>query len=363
MAIMNTSRSSGQEIFPVMRPSLPRPEQFSKRLEDIWNSGIFSNFGPQVQELESRFAKRLNVPADRVVVLSNATAAITGLATISEKAVWRVPSWTFVATPLGVLQAGKSLQFADVDIDSQMLTTSCAYEGGSIATLPFGIGIPQEWLNQSSFPDIIDAAASLASVTDLSCLPSTSSLVFSLHATKYLGAGEGGIAICGNSSIAGELRSWANFGFTAERESQRLGTNAKMSEVQAAIAHAALDSEDEERREWEQLRRKSKAVAEMLAIDIPHLSSQSISPYWMVAFETPLARDVAEKKLKEARIQSRKWWGLGCHLMPSMRALPCESELKNTEALAGTTLGLPFFRGMKDEDFEMIGNVVRASLG
>lgn len=354
--------SANQNLLPVMRPRLPNPSSFSSRIEDIWESGVFSNFGPQVQELESRLAKRFRVAPDQVVALSSATAAITGLVAISDKTRWRVPSWTFVATPLAVLQAGKSLQFADVSLANQTVSVSEDSSLGTITTLPFGVGVPAGTFDQQHTPDIIDAAASLASVTDLRAIPSRSSVVFSLHATKYLGSGEGGVAVVGNSETAKVLRSWANFGFSAGRESFLIGTNAKMSEVQAAIAHACLDQESHERDEWKQLRRHSIEVAEALSIDLPSLSSHSIAPYWIVAFESPRERDIVEAKLQEAGIESRRWWGSGCHSMPSLKDFPRESELRNTESLAQTTLGLPYFRGMKLSDFSMIGEQVKAGL-
>ena len=341
---------------------MPNPSSFSARIEDIWASGIFSNFGPQVTELESRLAKRLNVAPDQVVVLSSATIAIAGLVAISEKASWRVPSWTFVATPLAVLQAGKALQFADVCLESHMLSEPEITTLGTIVTLPFGVGIPSGTFSQANFPDIIDAAASLASVTDLSNLPTQSSVVFSLHATKYLGSGEGGVAVTGNSDTAKILRSWANFGFSGTRESQLVGTNAKMSEVQAAITHACLDQEEHQRDDWKQLRRNSIEVAETLTIDIPSLSSNSIAPYWIVGFESQRVRDTVEATLRSAGIESRRWWGSGCHSMPSLGGFSRESDLKNTERLAQTTLGLPYFRGMNRSDFSLVGEKIEAGL-
>lgn len=351
-----------QKLLPVMRPRLPKPSSFSSRIEDIWGSGVFSNFGPQVEELESRLATRFKVDPEKVVVLSSATVAMAGLVMISEKSSWRVPSWTFVATPLSILQGGKSLQFADVSLNDHMLSVSESSGLGTIVTLPFGTGIPNEILNQPSAPDIIDAAASLASVTDLRNLTERSSVVFSLHATKYLGAGEGGVAVVGNSQTARLLRSWANFGFSAGRLSTLIGTNAKMSEVQAAIAHACLDQEQDERNEWEELRRHSIAVAEALSIDVPYLSSNSIAPYWIVAFKSLKERNMVEAHLQKAGIESRRWWGSGCHSMPSLKSLRREGELANTEWLASTTLGLPYFRGMTQRDFSNVGEQVKAGL-
>ena len=341
---------------------MPKSSSFSSRLEKIWASGVFSNFGPQVRELESRLATRLNVAPEQVVVLSNATMAIAGLVAISEKSRWRVPSWTFVATALAVLQTGKTLQFADVGPDNHMLPPVESSGLGTITTLPFGVGIPNGIISPTNFPEIIDAAASLASVTDLSGLPTHSSVVFSLHATKYLGSGEGGVAVAGNSETAQTLRSWANFGFSGNRESLLVGTNAKMSEVQAAIAHACLDQEEDERDDWIQLRGNSTEVAVALSIDIPFLSAHSIAPYWVVRFQSQRERDSVEAVLREARIESRRWWGSGCHSMPALKRFPRESDLKNTEWLAQTTLGLPYFRGMERSDFSNIGEQVEAGL-
>ena len=102
-------------LFPVMKPRLPSASSFRARLESIEHSGQYSNYGPQVTELQEKFAHRLNVNPANVVLLANATLALSGLAQILSPTRWRVPSWTFVATPLSALQAGGSVLFADVD--------------------------------------------------------------------------------------------------------------------------------------------------------------------------------------------------------------------------------------------------------
>ena len=96
------------------------------------------------------------------------------------------------------------------------------------------MGLPKIWTSPGKYPSIIDGAASLGSIETLKNLPETSNLVFSLHATKYLGSGEGGLVVTGTKEIADELRSWSNFGFQGSRQSMTQGTNAKMSEIQAA---------------------------------------------------------------------------------------------------------------------------------
>ncbi len=341
---------------PVMKPTLPPPSAFLPRFEDVHASGLYSNFGPQVTELEERFAKRFNVAPDRVTVLANATLALAGLvALLGPKKNWAVASWTFSATAQAILQGAGQPSFRDVDLSTHRIPdSSWQNERFSIVTLPFGTGVPNRWLEDQHLPLVVDAAASMGSVGDLSRLAGCSSVVFSLHATKYLGAGEGAVIVSGSEGVIGELKSWSNFGFSVNRESQMVGTNAKMSEYQAAIAHCALDAGEKTRATWEKLRRSASEVSDALGIDIPYLSSHSVGPYWIVQFNSRADRDRAEKKLEASEIETRRWWSSGCHKMPAFSSFAEESSLPSTENLADRTLGLPYFLGMTEADFARV---------
>jgi len=346
-------------VFPVMKPSLPSFRDLGPRFSQIEDAGQYSNYGPQVVELQERFANRFGISPDRVVVLANATLAIAGLTQILDPERWLVPSWTFVATALSVLQTGKDLVFGDVGIDTHRLRDVSSAEGrSSIVTLPFGAGIPSDWTTASDFPAVIDAAASLGSVDSLVGLPPHANIVFSLHATKYLGSGEGGLVVSGTAQTAAELRAWSNFGFDSDRRAVVRGTNAKMSEFQAAIAHCALDEEALQRSQWLELRKRSQAIDRELGVDIPQLSANSIAPYWIVDFGSQKARDRAEKVLLDSSIETRRWWQNGCHEMPALAGLAWEGNLENSKSLARTTLGLPYFRGMLPGDFQRIGDLL-----
>ena len=67
-------------------------------------------------------------------------------------------------------------------------------------------------------------------------------LVFSLHATKLLSCGEGGLCIYGDN-IPKYIRSLTNFGINKHRiQEWKNSTNAKMSEFNAAAGLASLDN-------------------------------------------------------------------------------------------------------------------------
>jgi hypothetical protein len=104
----------------------------------------------------------LGVDPRNVVAVTNATLGITLAVQIHSPRVWKVPDFTFGATALAVLNAGKKLQLVDVDEQSWALPTPSEEENsevGHLVVMPFG--------NNSSFgkwqsiPNVIfDAAAS-----------------------------------------------------------------------------------------------------------------------------------------------------------------------------------------------------------
>lgn len=85
---------------------------------------------------------------------------------------------------------------------------------GIIPVMPFGSPVNiEDYLNWDCV--VIDAAASLGSTLEnVEKLKPDHFIVYSLHATKVLGAGEGSIVVCGSEDNAKKLCAWANFGFT-----------------------------------------------------------------------------------------------------------------------------------------------------
>jgi hypothetical protein len=69
--------------------------------------------------------------------------------------------------------------------------------------------------------------------------------VFSFHATKFFNSFEGGAITTKNAELADRLRQMRNFGFADTDRVVSLGTNAKMSEISAAMALSSLEAIDE----------------------------------------------------------------------------------------------------------------------
>jgi dTDP-4-amino-4,6-dideoxygalactose transaminase len=343
---------------PVMRPQGPSVRAVLDRLETVAHSGRYANFGPQEQELRERYAVHLGVSATRVATAANATLGLMGAVSVLGGARWLVPTFTFPATLAAVLAAGADAVLGDIDPRTWVLDPQGEDVDGWLPVAPFGAA-----------PDIVgwagsgrvvhDAAASLGNALDLSVLPPGQAVVFSLHATKVLGAGEGGIVVFGDDEEAERFRAWTNFGFAGSRESQVAGLNAKLSEVQACFAHGVLDRWPLERAEWEAARARVAALAAQVGLEFFIASQNGINPYAIAVFATVSDTLRAERSLATHQVGTRRWWSYGCHRMPAYAAYATRA-FPVAEHVAATSLGLPIYRGISDEDVTVVAEALTA---
>ncbi len=349
---------------PLMRPKVADPESSLHRLRAVAQSGVFSNFGHQIQELEERFANLFGVPSSHVVTAANATLAIAGAMSVSQALSWNIPAWTFAATAHAATSSGRPFRFVDVSPETWMIDATAPGPAGegSVLVMPFGTPLSEaKWGDDAEV--VVDAAASLGSmVHQFPNLPLRTSLVFSLHATKVLGIGEGAVTVFGDAKRAAAFRSWSNFGFAGSRDSLSTGTNAKMSEYVAALLHTELDEWPQTRDEWTGVRTLVDSASDQTGLPLQPHSRGVVGPYWIAVLEDSETRLALEHALAGASIETRRWWGRGLHQMPRFAGVPF-TDLRHTEDIASRYLGLPFFRNLTHEQITRIVKVLERVLG
>lgn len=223
----------------------------------VLNRGLLVD-GPEVDDLEEEFADWLG--ASHCVAVTNGTVAITlalrvlGVGLGSRVA---VPALSFSGTVLPVIHLGATPVWVDVDpktycMDADQLRD--LVETGQVDTvIPVHLGgipcdLPYEALRGVGIRVVEDACQAVgASVRgtpvgllgDVGC--------FSLNSSKTFWAGEGGLLVTDSADTADELRSLRRFGESwppAPRsrsyECVRVGYNARMPELSAAMARATL---------------------------------------------------------------------------------------------------------------------------
>lgn len=374
------------ELVPLLVPDMPSPQTLMVWLQRMHGTRQYSNFGPLVRELESKFAHRFGVSVDELTTVANATLGlelVLKALELPKGSQILLPALTFVASATAVVRAGHVPVLADVDAEIWMLTpeiarNSCANLniGAVLSVATFGMPCDmeawQKFEQDTGIPVVVDAASAYGSQW---LHKGGGTLVFSLHATKSLPAGEGGVVVSSRSGLAARVRQLSNFGINLDATASvpvgalsEIGTNAKMSEYHAAIALASLevwDSRAQQRREL-----YTSLVKELDQASDGNFSWQSTGPGGPLMAPTLLcaklpnsiARDTLELDLLKAQVSTRRWYQ---PLLSNMAALQKQCrvlEAPNAQDLSQTLLGLPFFIGMNERQRMRIGSACAQNL-
>jgi dTDP-4-amino-4,6-dideoxygalactose transaminase len=345
-----------------MKPKLPSFDELKPFISRIDESNFYSNYGPLSWDLRVAYGEYLSIKPELIVPLANATLAIQGCLEILDQDKWLIPDYTFAATAHAATKAGKNVLIADVQRDNFQIALPKNVglgEYGVIPVMPFGAPIVfQDWQDINSL--VIDAAASLGTTPpNFAEMPSNSMVVYSLHATKVLGAGEGAIVICENENLAKKLRVWSNFGFDGSRDSVMYGTNAKVSEHTCAIALASITHFQKEKEDWESrlehIRNLNYPPKMRTIVD----SYPGFRPYWIIQLESLSQKESLVDFLFNLQIESRSWWGTPISGMPAFSGLNCLTDGANSLYFSEIHLGLPLWKGIQDEQLQYISDALR----
>ena len=356
---------------PIMRPQLPAAERLATYLNRIDEARVYSNFGPLAVSLEERIAAHFGLSPGTVTTVANGTLGLW-LALLAQAVrpgtLCVLPAWTFVASAHAATMAGLTPFFVDVDARTgaiepeatrETISSAPAEVGAVMPVAPFGqpvdIAAWDAFRRKTGLPVVIDAAAGFDSLT-AGEIP----IVVSLHATKVLGAGEGGFVITTDRSTVRAIRAGSNFGFQGTREARSSGGNAKLSEYHAAVGLASLDEWPQARAQWmaaASAYRKRFSQSERVCFQ-QDFGQSWISSTCVVNLGKAAPR--VEAALDQAQIATRRWWGDGAHTHTATSAFP-RTALPVTERLAKTTISLPFFRDIGSERIEKIGKIVLAA--
>ena len=253
---------------PLRKVKLPTFNKTKKYYEQIDKNLIYSNNGPLVRQLKKSLAEKFNIDQNYLTITSNGTVSLkTILRAIIELKLEMgqiheknfsdlyclVPSFTFVASAMSIIESGLQPIFIDIEGDNglispitvkRFLEKKIVDRDKIIAIMPvspFGAKINKnqwvEFKNEHDIEIVYDEAWCFDSFNDVSLSPSA----ISLHASKSFGCGEGGLIISKDTEITNHCKKFINFGFDNNKISQIVGTKGKMSEYNAAVALANLD--------------------------------------------------------------------------------------------------------------------------
>lgn len=357
-----------------LEPDLPRLADLTPLLSEIDQTRWYSNFGPLNDRFEQEILKTLDwgVAAPVCSTASNATLALR-LAFQAEKlpAGGKVllPAISFPATLLAIQEAGLTPVIADVDPDLWELTPQIAQtalaEGDYAAVMPvtvFGYPVDASAWNRFAVDHgvkvILDAAPAFGQQPIADCV----SAVFSLHATKPLGIGEGGLYVSSNADAIAEFRQLSNFGFDLSRGqvASEGGTNAKLAEMMAAVGLLQLDRRGDI---WARRRAILDQYQSLLAgTPISFRVGTDLCVPATLMVDAGSHKPAIQRALKAAAIQSRDWYLPPLHRHPAFGSVARAGDLMTSEALQTRLMGLPFHGFLTAADIDAVAETLKSAL-
>ncbi len=354
---METPMEQPFETIEMFRPLLPTAKDILPYLERIDAARWYSNFGPLEVSLKARLAEHFKVTPENAVTAASATAGLISVLralNLPKDSLCIVPSWTFVATPASAIASELTPYFVDVNEDTWALDPESLKKqiphikgiiGAVLVVAPFGKTVDiQAWdkfTAETSIPVVVDAASCIDSFRNVKF--GKTAVVFSMHATKIIGVGEGAVIISTDTGLLRHVYEQTNFGYYTRRISTP-GINSKMSEYSAAVGHAALDLWPERRKQWVETTEYCKKVLEPVAKKhnlILWFPEDAVSTTCNVRLPTETADSVISQ-LQVRGIKARQWWDKGCIVQPAYAKYP-HSDLSVTARLGRSMVSLPFY--------------------
>ncbi|MBE8516409.1 DegT/DnrJ/EryC1/StrS family aminotransferase [Amycolatopsis sp. H6(2020)] len=357
------------EPVPLVRPTLPSPEQVMTRAAGVFASGQITNAG-QVRAFEAELSEFLGV--GHVVAVGNCTVGLMlVLRCLGLSGDVVVPSFTFMASGHAALWNDLGLRFADSSprtctIDPVSAAEVAPGSAAVLATHTFGAPCDVESLERLGVPVVFDAAHAFGSRYPDGTMVGTKGVaeVFSLSPTKPLSAGEGGVIATGDADLACDLRIARDYGNPGNYNATVVGLNGRLPELSAVLGRTALETFPywlERRRDL--VKRYQTALEDVPGIAFQEVPAGAVSVYKdfavRVDHEFGVTRDAVARVLAAESVATRPYFDPPLHRQNAYRTFAVTTSLADTERLSRSMLTLPLYNHMDPEIVDRISELLR----
>ncbi|WP_328811090.1 MULTISPECIES: DegT/DnrJ/EryC1/StrS family aminotransferase [unclassified Rhodococcus (in: high G+C Gram-positive bacteria)] len=368
----------------VMRPWLGAEEiaAVTAALESGWIAQ-----GPRVAEFEAAFARRMGV--HHAVAVSSCTTGLhlaLVVAGIEPGDDVVVPSFSFVATANAVRYVGARPVFADVDrttgnMDATTLAAVLTPRTRAVVAVDQG-GVPVaiDHIRQVTDPlgiVVVEDAACGAGATYRGRPVGVGADIaaWSFHPRKILTTGEGGMVTTDRADWADRARSLREHATSRSAASRHEDTlpaaetytevayNYRMTDLQAAVGLvqlSRLDAVIERRRALAQRYRDAFAgVRGLRCVADPENGEANFQSFWVeIGPDAARSRDDYLRDLAADDISARRGI-MASHMQPAYQGSDAVvGDLSVTEHLTASTLILPLFHAMTDDEHRRVVTVM-----
>ena len=363
--------SEAMTTINVTKSLLPDRDKFHAYVEQILDSGWFTNQGALVQELERRLAVYLGVK--NVVLVANGTLALQVAYKLLELTgeVITTP-FTFVATASSLIWNGLDAVFADIDpltcnldpaaVERRITERTSAIVPVHVFGNPCEVERFREIAKSRGLRLIHDAAHAFGvTYRDSSIMNWGDVSTISFHATKLFHTIEGGALIISDDQLCDRARKLINFGITGPESIECLGINARMNELQAAMGLVLLDQMEAVAEKRQRLRTKyDELLGDSLARPLwnPHASDNNT--YYPVLFHDEVTLKGVQQALIAQGIYPRRYFYPSLDELPFLN--PRADVMPVSRDIAHRVLCLPFYDDLDEEACRRICRIISAQV-
>lgn len=360
----------------VTQPSLPNLEEYTKLLQQIWNSKHIANVGQFHKQFEKELCEYLGV--ENISLFANGTLAlITALQALRITGEVITTPYSFVATSHSLHWNGIKPVFCDINKSDCNLNPDkieALITPKTTAIMPVHVyGNPCDNEKIQKIADIYglkviyDAAHAFGvKQYNESILKWGDMSILSFHATKTFNTVEGGAIVTKDEKLKKRIDYLKNFGFVDELTVIGSGINAKMNELIAAyglLQLKTIDDNIEKRREKVELYRSLLSNIKGISFlnDIEKVNhNYSYFPIFINKNEFGKSRDAVYDTLKENNVFARRYFFPLISQFPAYRGLPSAktSNLPVATRTAEQVLCLPLYSELENKAIEQICEII-----
>jgi len=351
----------------VTKSFLPPINEYFDYVQKVWDSGILTNQGPLLRELEDRLKGYLSVK--NIQYVSNGTVALNlaiNSLDIKDGEIITTP-FSFVATTTCILWERCTPVFVDIDkstlcIDVKKIEESITDKTKAILAVhvfgyPCDVDAIELIAKKHNIKVIYDAAHAFGSVyKNKSLLDFGDVSTCSFHATKLFHTVEGGACVVRDEDVNKKLDLIKRFGFDKE-DYQYVGINAKNSEIHAAMGLSNIKYIDhiiEDRKRVCGL--YDKLLDGRVGRPVPPKNFQYNYAYYPAIFKSEAELLNVLTALNKLDIFPRRYF------YPSLNKLPYlnkKFDCPISEDISTRIACLPLYVGLSDDDIQKICKIIK----
>lgn len=359
----------------VVSPSMPPFEEYVEEIRDLWETKYLTHTGPKHVKLQAELEKYLN--ADYVSLFANGHLALElGIQALGLTGEVITTPFTFGSTTQAILRCGLTPVFCDIKeddytIDPKKIEALITEKTSAILPVHVYGNICeaeeiQKIADKYNLKVLFDAAHAFGELyKDVNVSRLGDMSMYSFHATKVFNTVEGGCLTFRDDDKVQLLNGLKQFGQILHTdEVPYIGTNAKMTEIHAAMGLCNLRHVDEyiaKREKVVECYRERLSRIPGIRLCPVQKSVKSNFAYFPVVFESKYGgadRDLIAEKLAEQNIFARKYFYPLTSDFECCAGLGIKADVPVAKYISDNVLTLPCYSDLECKDVHRICDII-----